>query len=377
MTKLQVKSINKNFNGIKILSNINFFIDDGEIISLLGPSGCGKSTTLKIIAGLIEPDDGDVILDGTSILKVPAEKRKTVIVFQDHLLFPHLTIENNIGFGLKMAGVKKSIIENKVKEIISLLELQGLEKRYPKELSGGQKQRVALGRALAVEPKVLLLDEPFSNLDIRLREVMRELVLDIQKKLKITTILVTHDKEEALMMSDKIAVMIKGNIAQFDTPENIYEKPVSPLVADFFGEKNYIEGSVNSGVFECDFGRFEFNFDIQGNGKMMIKPEDIEVLFEVNEYRNDITKQEICLEDVESHKQEYVNNRRCLENKDYYKVNGIVKKRKYLGDKVHYTVEVEKNQLKVISSENMKFNLGEKVRLGIDFSKGIFYSMTN
>ncbi|KZL90277.1 ABC transporter ATP-binding protein [Clostridium magnum] len=339
MTKLQMKNLNKSFDDIKVLKDINFFIADGEIVSLLGESGCGKSTTLKIIAGLIEPDSGDIILDEASILNVQAEKRKTVIVFQDHLLFPHLNIEDNIGFGLKMAGIKKSIRKNKVAEIVSLLKLQGLEKRYPKELSGGQRQRVALGRALAIEPKVLLLDEPFSNLDIRLREEMRELVLGIQRKLGITTILVTHDKEEALMMSDKIAVMIDGEIPQFDTPENIYEKPVSSSVADFFGEKNYIEGSVKNGIFECKFGSFQVDLPLIKSGKMMIKPEKIELLCETED---------------------------CS-------MNGVVKKKRYLGDKVHYTVEVEGKELKVISSEYMGINVGENVRLKIDFSKGIFY----
>lgn len=343
MTKLQIKNLNKSFDGIKVLKDINFFIGDGEVVSLLGESGCGKSTTLKIIAGLIEPDSGDIILDECSILNVQAEKRKTIIVFQDHLLFPHLNIEDNIGFGLKMGGIKKGIRKNKVSEIVSFLKLQGLEKRYPKELSGGQRQRVALGRALAVEPKVLLLDEPFSNLDIRLREEMRELVLGIQKKLGITTILVTHDKEEALMMSRKIAVMINGEIAQFDTPENIYEKPVSPSVADFFGEKNYIEGSVNNGIFECKFGSFQVESPFSKSGKMMIKPEKIEFLCETKDYS----------------------------------INGVVKKKRYLGDKVHYIVEVEEKELKVISSEHMNFNIGEKARLRIDFSKGIFYPTNN
>ncbi|MBU3129901.1 ABC transporter ATP-binding protein [Clostridium tagluense] len=347
MSKLQIKNLNKSFDGIKVLKDINFFIDDGEIVSLLGESGCGKSTTLKIIAGLIELDSGDIILDECSILSIQAEKRKTVIVFQDHLLFPHLNIEDNIGFGLKMAGIKKSIRKNKVAEIISLLKLQGLEKRYSKELSGGQRQRVALGRALAIEPTVLLLDEPFSSLDIRLREEMRELVLDIQKKLRITTILVTHDKEEALMMSDKIAVMINGKIVQFDTPENVYEKPASPLVADFFGEKNYIEGSVSNGTFECKLGSFQVELFFTGNGQMMIRPENIELLSEVEGY---------SMSNI---------------------IKGVVKKRRYLGDKAHYTVEVEGKEFKAISSEYMKFNIGEKVKLKIDFSKGIVYPMTN
>lgn len=377
MTKLQIKNLNKSFNDTRILNNINFSIGDGEIISLLGESGCGKSTTLKIIAGLIQPDSGDIILDEASILNIPPERRKVVIVFQDHLLFPHLNIEDNIGFGLKMAKVKKSVKEGRVAEIISLLKLQGLEKRYPSELSGGQRQRVALGRALAIEPKVLLLDEPFSSLDIRLREEMRELVLDIQRKLKITTILVTHDKEEALMMSDKIAVMVKGAIAQFDTPENIYNKPINPLVADFFGEKNYIEGSAHNGVFECSFGSFEVESNFQGNGKMMIKPEEIEFLSKVQDFSiDDARKQEVSLgSEVDYESENVIDNKVHYKDKSFCKVNAVVKKRRYLGDKVHYTVEVEGKELKVTTNEYIDFNVGEKVSLVIDFSKGIFYQL--
>lgn len=377
MTKLQVKNLNKSFNGTRILNNVGFSIDDGEIISLLGESGCGKSTTLKTIAGLIHPDSGDIILDGASILNIPAEKRKIVIVFQEHLLFPHLNIEDNIGFGLKMAGVRKRIKESKVSEIIGLLKLQGLEKRYPSELSGGQKQRVALGRALAIEPKVLLLDEPFSSLDIRLREEMRELVLDIQKNFKITTILVTHDKEEALMMSDKIAVMIGGTIAQFNKPESIYKEPVSPLVADFFGEKNYIEGSVKNGVFNCNFGSFEVEPYLQGNGKMMIRPEEIGILSKVQDFSiSDIRKQEVSLElETNGESEKLMEDKAYSKGESICRVNAIVKKRRYLGDKVYYSVEAEEKELKVISNEQINFTVGEKVSLIVDFSKGIFYQL--
>ncbi|MEG1647124.1 MAG: ABC transporter ATP-binding protein, partial [Clostridia bacterium] len=202
-------------------------IKEGEIVSLLGKSGCGKSTTLQIIAGLIQPDSGDILFNQSSVLNVCTQKRNAVIVFQDYLLFPHMTVYENIEFGLKMKGEKKYIRKLKVYKLIELVKLKGFEEEYPSQLSGGQKQRVAIARTLAINPKVLLLDEPFSNLDINLRNEMREFVLDLQKKLKITTILVTHDKEEALMMSDKIAVMIDGSINQFDTPINLYKKPTS------------------------------------------------------------------------------------------------------------------------------------------------------
>ncbi len=339
MSELYVKNISKSFKGEQVLNSISFSIADGELVSLLGESGAGKSTMLKIIAGLMEPDSGDIILNGNSIMKLPPEKRKTVIVFQEHLLFPHLNVEDNIGFGLKMSGVSRDSRHLKVMEIISMLRLQGLETRFPKELSGGQRQRVALGRALAVEPRVLLLDEPFSSLDIKLRQGMRELVLDIQKKLGITTILVTHDKEEALMMSDKIGVMVNGCIAQFDTPENIYEKPADIRVSDFFGEKNYFQGSLEKGIFKCELGEFDTGTSFKGSGKIMIKPEDIMIL-----------------------------------HQGEGGIPGKITSRRYLGDKVNYVVEVNGMELKVSSSGHMRLNTGDAVNLCIDFTKGIFYS---
>ncbi len=181
MSQIQLKNISKHFEGKQVLKDINLFVKEGEMVSLLGPSGCGKTTTLKILAGLIEPDCGDILINGDSVLNIPVERRGVVIVFQDYLLFPHMTVEENVAFGLKMAKVKKSKRIKRVRDMIDLVQLNGHEKKYPRELSGGQRQRVAIARALAIEPRVLLLDEPFSNLDTRLRETMREFVCQIQK----------------------------------------------------------------------------------------------------------------------------------------------------------------------------------------------------
>ena len=224
MSSVKLININKSFDEKTVLENINIDIKDGEIVSLLGVSGCGKSTTLQLIAGLINPDSGDITFNDKSVLNIPTGKREAVIVFQDYLLFPHMSVYENIEFGLKVKNINKKIRKDKVDELIRLVKLNGYENKYPSELSGGQKQRVAIARTLAVNPKVLLLDEPFSNLDINLRNEMREFVLNLQKKLNITTILVTHDKEEALIMSDKIAVMVNGKIEQFDKPDILYQK---------------------------------------------------------------------------------------------------------------------------------------------------------
>jgi len=212
MSSVKLVNITKSFDEKIVLQDINIDIKDGELVSLLGVSGCGKSTTLQLIAGLINPDSGDIIFNDKSVLNTPTGKRDAVIVFQDYLLFPHMSVYENIEFGLKMKNINKKIRKDKVKELIKLVKLNGYENKYPSELSGGQKQRVAIARTLAINPKVLLLDEPFSNLDINLRNEMREFVLNLQKKLNITTILVTHDKEEALIMSDKIAVMVKSSL---------------------------------------------------------------------------------------------------------------------------------------------------------------------
>lgn len=277
MSKIIVKNIEKKIKDLSILNNISFEVNDGEVVSLLGPSGCGKTTTLKIIAGLIAPDSGDILLGNQSILKLPVEKRGTVIVFQDHLLFPHLNVEENISFGLKMAGKPKSFMKEKVEEMLDLVKLPGTNKKYPQQLSGGQRQRIALARALAVEPKVLLLDEPFSSLDTKLRIEMRELTFTLQKKLGITTILVTHDMEEAFMYSDKIAIMLNGEIKQFGSSAELYTNPNSIEVANFLGEKNYLYGSIKDGEFISPIIQMSTNHPNAEQAVAMIKPEDIKI----------------------------------------------------------------------------------------------------
>lgn len=277
MSKIVLKHIQKNMKGMPILKDISFEVDDGEVVSLLGPSGCGKTTTLKIIAGLIAPDGGDVLLGGRSILKTPVEKRGTVIVFQEHLLFPHLNVEENICFGLKMAHKPKAYMKKKAEEMLQLVKLPGINKKYPHELSGGQRQRIALARALAVEPKVLLLDEPFSSLDPNLKMEMRELTFSLQRKLGITTILVTHDREEAFMYSHKIAIMLNGEIKQFGTSNELYMNPNCMEVANFLGEKNYLHGEIKNGIFISSILQFSTEKEDEKHAVAMIKPEDIKI----------------------------------------------------------------------------------------------------
>ncbi|WP_373757956.1 ABC transporter ATP-binding protein, partial [Jeotgalibaca porci] len=222
MAFVNLEDIRVSYDGKSdVLKDLRLSIEKGELVSLLGPSGCGKTTTLRVIAGLIEPNDGTFVVDEMDLTKVPVHKRNFGMVFQSYALFPHLTIKENVAFGLKLRKENKTVIEEKVMEILEVTGLSDFADRYPKQLSGGQRQRVALARALVIEPKLLLLDEPLSNLDAKLRVTMRMEIKRIQRALGITTVFVTHDQEECFSISDKVAVMNKGVIEQYDSPEEI------------------------------------------------------------------------------------------------------------------------------------------------------------
>ncbi|HVL76360.1 MAG TPA: ABC transporter ATP-binding protein [Noviherbaspirillum sp.] len=244
MTFLTLDSLAKRFGDFTAVESMSLEIERGEFLSLLGPSGCGKTTTLQMVAGFVEPTRGRILVDGKDITRLRPEKRGMGIVFQSYALFPHMTVGENVGFGLEMRGMPRAEREKRIAETLELVRLNGLDKRYPKELSGGQRQRVALARALAIRPHVLLLDEPMSNLDAKLREEMHIELRAIQRHLGITTILVTHDQAEALTMSDRIAVMYGGRIVQLGTPVEAYERPESPFASAFLGKINSIPGLV-------------------------------------------------------------------------------------------------------------------------------------
>ncbi|MBT2728554.1 ABC transporter ATP-binding protein [Bacillus sp. ISL-75] len=244
MSYLCLENVVKTFNKTEVVKKMNLEIKQGELVSFLGPSGCGKTTTLNMIAGFLDVDGGRIVVDGKPVHLLPPNKREMGMVFQNYALFPHMTVFDNVAYGLKLRKVSKSEIHTRVTEALEMVRLAGYEKRYPKELSGGQQQRVSLARALVIKPKVLLLDEPLSNLDAKLRQEMREEIVEIQKKVGITTIFVTHDQEEALAISDRIAVMYEGRIEQVDTPVAIYNYPQTDFVSRFIGEVNQIQGQV-------------------------------------------------------------------------------------------------------------------------------------
>jgi ABC-type Fe3+/spermidine/putrescine transport system ATPase subunit len=248
MIDVEVRNATKQFGKVLAVDDVSFQVHKGEFLTLLGPSGCGKTTTLRLIAGLDRLTSGEIFIRQEDVSYAPPYARDVSLMFQNYALFPHKNVFDNIAFGLKYRerGIDKDERELRVKEALELVRLPGIEKRYPRQLSGGQQQRVALARALVIKPTVLLLDEPFSNLDLKLREEMRVELKQIQEQVKITFIFVTHDQEEALMLSDRVAVMEEGRIVQLDSPSEVYEKPISRFVAEFIGQSNFLEGKVVS-----------------------------------------------------------------------------------------------------------------------------------
>jgi ABC-type Fe3+/spermidine/putrescine transport system ATPase subunit len=280
MTQVRLHKLTKTFKGtreVEAVRSLDLDIASGKITALLGPSGCGKTTTLKMIAGLLEPSSGDVTFDSESVLHIAAEKRGAAMVFQNYLLFPYMTVGQNVGFGLRMRRVDKKIIAQKVSEMLELVHLPGLEDRRPKQLSGGQQQRIALARALIIEPKVLLLDEPLSNLDAHLRDEMRELILGIQRQLGITSIFVTHDQEEAVVLADTIALMFDGELHQFDVPNTFYDRPTSARVARFFGGVNFLDGIKQGDMVGTPLGSLSTNPQPIADGPVTVtvRPENL------------------------------------------------------------------------------------------------------
>lgn len=327
--------------GKEILKGINLEVKKGEMVSLLGPSGCGKSTLLKTTAGLIDPNEGDIYIGGKPVNGLAPEKRGTVIVFQDLRLFPHMNVGENIEFGLKMKGFPKEFRHKNVADIIEKVGLAGYEKRKVYELSGGQQQRIALARALAAKPEVLLLDEPFSSLDENLRQKMRELVSILHRELNLTTILVTHDQEEALVMSDRMAMMLDGQILQYDSPKSIYEYPLSPEVANYFGDMNYIEGIIANGVFQSFAGSSIGGYSTlleDGRYSLMLKPSQVKL----------------------------------LPGPGTWKIKAV----SYLGDKYHVRIADDGLELFLIITSTIDLQVGETVNIELDHAKGMYYKLS-
>jgi ABC-type Fe3+/spermidine/putrescine transport system ATPase subunit len=293
MVTVRLVNVTKKFREVVAADNVNFDINEGEFFTLLGPSGCGKTTTLRLIAGFYTPDQGEILFGNRVMNLVPPFKRNTGMVFQNYAIFPHMDVYNNVAYGLKIRKVKLENLRKRVLKTLELVKMNGLEKRLPSQLSGGQQQRIALARALVIEPDVLLFDEPLSNLDAKLRIEMRTEIRRIQKRLKITSIYVTHDQEEALSISDRIAIQRNGTIQQVGTPKQIYINPENPFVADFIGQCSFIYGTVKDVnqyvVIESDIGvklRALKTFDLKVGESVLcaIRPENFQIKRPEEEY---------------------------------------------------------------------------------------------
>ena len=339
MDLINLQNINVSYDKKNnILENLNLKVKSGELVSLLGPSGCGKTTTLRVVAGFIEPTAGKFLLGDEDYTNIPVHNRNFGLVFQSYALFPHLTVEENVAFGLNMKKMPKDEIKVKVDEILKIVDMSHLAKRYPKELSGGQRQRVAIARALIIEPSLLLLDEPLSNLDAKLRLKMRVEIRKLQQKLGITTLFVTHDQEECFSISDRVAVLNKGVIEQFDTPENIYSNPATEFVARFVGFENFIDlTKVSEDTYKSESGiELKVNRGKDKNEAMgTIRPDDIKI---VNE---------------------------ALENT----VEGTIEIRTFLGKAYQYDVKTDMGNLIVNSENSIVYEKGQNIKLQLPADK--------
>jgi putative spermidine/putrescine transport system ATP-binding protein len=298
MATVSLQHVTKSYGEVVAVSDVTLTVDHGEFVALLGPSGCGKTTTLQMLAGFVEATSGDILIDSKPMRGIPPHKRNIGVVFQSYALFPHLTVFDNVAFGLKMRNVEPPEITERAHNALHLVQLTGLDRRYPRELSGGQQQRVALARALVIEPSVLLLDEPLSNLDANLREQMRFEIREIQKRIGITTVFVTHDQNEAMAAADRLVVMKEGKIRQVGTAQEIYERPRDLFVATFIGQANILRGNVaavrgEEADIALDIGqrvvaRHDGNARVGDVRSLALRPEDLELAAEAQPGMNNI-----------------------------------------------------------------------------------------
>lgn len=332
---ISLKQVSKTFGDVKAVNDISIDVQEGELITFIGPSGCGKTTLLRTIAGFYKPTSGEIYLDGERITDLPPEKRSTGMVFQSYALFPHMTVFDNVAYGLKLRKETKAEMNQKVKDALAQVQLEGYEDRKPSELSGGQQQRVAIARSLVLQPKVLLLDEPLSNLDAKLRMIMRDEIRRLKEELNLTIIFVTHDQEEALSISDRVIVLNQGTLQQLDKPEKVYQQPTNEFVANFVGNANLLPGEIKQEANQYHFVAQDMQFEVdeQKNTKgiALIRPEVIEL-------------------------------------SDTGRTVGIVLNRIYHGNSVRYEVQVGDTILLVDDyniAHKYLYNKGETVRLNV------------
>jgi len=341
---VELKNVVKKFGKKTIVKNVNLDVYEGEFLTLLGPSGCGKTTILRLISGLETVTEGSVYIDGVDVTNLPASKRQVNTIFQNFALFPHMTVYENISFGLRMKKVSEDEIDKEVKKIIKLVRLEGFEDRYPKELSGGQQQRVAVARGVIMKPKVLLLDESLGALDLKLKKQMQIELKRIQKRLGMTFIYVTHNQEEALTMSDRIVIINNSMIEQMDTPIDIYKNPKTLFVADFIGESNILKGAIT------DINEKIATIDVGNDLKINVINED----YKVNEKKVLIIRPK----DIRMSKNETKNS-----------IKAVVTDNIYNGEVTKFIVKVnDKMELKVNSMDDVWYEEGDIVYISFDIN---------
>jgi iron(III) transport system ATP-binding protein len=355
MAFIEIQDLFKRYRKVVAVNRIRLEVQEGEMLSLLGPSGCGKTTTLRCIAGLEVPEGGDIVIDGVPMLSkgfVPPAKRGIGMVFQNYAVWPHMRVLNNVAYGMKLQKISKAEIRERALQVLDLVGLKGLEERYPSQLSGGQQQRVALARALVRNPKVLLLDEPLSNLDAKLREKMRFEIKSLVRRMGITAVYVTHDQAEAMVISDRIVVMERGNVVQIGTPQEIYNQPANRFVADFIGTTNFIAGQVQEAVPGESRVRVRTDFSPSllcrpsnsqtprpGDAvQASIRPEDVEVFAEAPGERPNLFR-------------------------------GTIAHKAYLGNFLYFFIDVGETQIRVQVSHHMPQEEGQELYLALDPDK--------
>jgi len=344
MAILKVNNLSKSFGKVKAVQGVSFEAVEGKVLSLLGPSGCGKTTTLRCIAGFENPDRGDICLDDKKITFIPPEKRGIGMVFQSYALWPHMTVYGNLAFGLQIRKVPKDEITKKIKKVLSMVQLEGYENRYPRQMSGGQQQRIAMARALIFEPEIMLLDEPLSNLDAKLREEMRFQFTELQKSLGITAVYVTHDQAEALVLSDKVVILDKGKIVQSGSPKEIYSNPKNKFVAGFIAVTTFIDGNVDSFAEE--------------KKKVIVKTDDGLIIHGFNNSFDIGQKVSVAMR---MNVIKFIQDENKSDKNTVNIFKGKIIQSSYLGDIIDYKIKVGNWEVRTNSDAKYNFKVGEEV----------------
>jgi len=338
VTKVQLKGVRKQFGAFIAISNIDLEINSGELVALLGPSGCGKTTTLRMMAGLETPSDGQILFDDNDVSEVRVQDRNVGMVFQRYALFPHMTVEKNVMFGLKVRGTPSQEIKTRLEDILDVVQLQQFRHRFPAQLSGGQMQRVAIARTLITNPSVLMMDEPLANLDTKLRGEMRRFIRDLQQRLGITTIFVTHDQVEAMELADRVAVIFNGDLAQYDAPDALYQRPNSIDIADFMGADNIFKAEIKDGIATAAFGDLQLDQVAtptrDGAAHVLLRAEAIDLFLDENDASGNV-------------------------------ISGKITGREFFGATVNYTVDCSGEIITVNEQSRRMVDVGQDVWLTI------------